>query len=89
MTIQEEKKKAISDIESDQERLLAEIIAISKKLPKKSVNAAIASAIDMVTIGMQIRMLEAQKQVIMSQPMPKRPWPGPTGLDIVRVDGRN
>lgn len=69
----EEKQKAIADIESDQEKLLAEIISISKKIEMKNIKSAINLAIKIVALGLQIRMLEGQKMVILSEPLPKYP----------------
>lgn len=83
MTI-EERKARIADIESIQEQLLARIIEIAKKLEKKSVKAAIDSAIAMVNLGLEIRMLEAEKQLIISAPLPKSNGSYGSGMLIVQ-----
>lgn len=67
----EQRKLRIVEIESQQQRLLARIIETAKKLEKKNVKAAIDSAIAMVALGLEIRMLEAEKQVIIAAPLPK------------------
>lgn len=70
----EERKARIADIESAQEKILSRIIDIAKKLEKKNVKPAIDSAIGMVELGMEIRMLEVEKQIIISAPLPKYPF---------------
>lgn len=69
----EHRKFRVYDIEARQKELLAQIIAISKKLEKKSVKSAIDSAIGMVAIGLEIRMLEAEKYLIAAAHIPKYP----------------
>lgn len=83
----EQRKARIAEIQSQQLALLSRTIEIAKKLEKKSVKAAIDSAIAMVTLGLEIRMLEAEKQVILSQPLPRYPLPGRGNIVVVRADG--
>lgn len=68
MTI-EERKLLVAEIVAEQEKCVKEINDIAKKIDKKTQNAAIIAALRIVDIGLHIRSLESQKQVILAAPL--------------------
>lgn len=87
-----QKKKEIEKIERQQARLLKQVAAISTT-PSKRKDVNIRRIAKVLDLAMKARSLEVQKQIIISQPIPKEGTSFATGgvilsdLAIVRETG--
>lgn len=65
------KKKEIEKIEKQQARLIKKVVAISPLTQSKRMDVNLRRLGKFIAIGMQIRALEMQKQMIIAQPIPQ------------------
>lgn len=67
----EEKLKAIEDINEKQKKIINKSISIAKMKPAKRVQTSIVRAMKVVALSIELKNLEVQKRIILSQPIPK------------------
>lgn len=84
----EEKIKAITDINEQQKKLLKKSISIAKMKPAKRWKTSAVRAMKVVALTIQVKNLEVQKRIVLSQPIPKFPKGGlHTGVASIQKTG--
>lgn len=72
-TTNEEKIKAITELEKEQWELLKKSLKIAKLKDPKRWQTSIVRAIKIFNLTMQAKQIQSQKKMIASQPTPKFP----------------
>ncbi len=67
----EEKRAELEKLKKERSRIMKKIIALAKLSPPKRTSTAIKRAGKVVWLACQIRVLEQQAYLIMSQPIPR------------------